>query len=320
MKKNIRLILILDKLSNLKKVCIKSLAIDFNLTVRTIESDFELLKDYFDEKLIKKGDCYFLLKKEYFYDLFSNHFNTSKQFLKFLSIVDTKLFNLFRKEHKEVFQVLKLDSSSIYKIENSPYEKLKSESLEIIEKIEDAIRDRAYITIIHHKPKYDIYIYRMSQPLKIFYLKDNWYLAVNTTQDYHNNSCFRLLRISFIEKISRSISEPKTFQDINPIKLKSQQNLHKIQTPFSKIDITPYRVVVKVSASVSSYFKMKQYLNSQRVIGMLDNGDIMVEFMITHDMEVLPIIQQWIPHLQVIEPIRIQNQITENIQLFMNLK
>jgi len=53
---------------------------------------------------------------------------------------------------------------------------------------------------------------------------------------------------------------------------------------------------------------------------MLDNGDIMVEFMITHDMEVLPIIQQWIPHLQVIEPIRIQNQITENIQLFMNLK
>ncbi len=34
-------------------------------------------------------------------------------------------------------------------------------------------------------------------------------------------------------------------------------------------------------------------------------------------MEIIPLIQQWIPHLKVIEPLRIKEKIEENLKLFM---
>ena len=103
------------------KVCVNSLALLYNTNKRTIQKDFELLKEYFEEQLSNKTDgCYFLLKQEYFYDLFKHNHKTSKQFLKFLSIVDSELYSQFQKENKEMIKALKLDSSTVYQIENSP--------------------------------------------------------------------------------------------------------------------------------------------------------------------------------------------------------
>jgi len=61
------------------KVCVNSLALLYNTDKRTIQKDFELLKEYFEEQLSNKtDDCYFLLKQEYFYDLFKHNHKTSK--------------------------------------------------------------------------------------------------------------------------------------------------------------------------------------------------------------------------------------------------
>ena len=320
MTKNSRVLLILENLVKNSKVSVKELALICGTTPRTIQNDFSDLRDYFGDKLNKVDDCYFLLKREHFYDLFQHNHKTSKQFLKFLSIVDSNLYNQFKKEHTELIKGLKLDSSAVYQIENSPYEKLKSASLEILEEIEKAITDRIYLTITHHKPNEKECIFKECQVLKILYLEDNWYISVNTLQNYHKknpNSCFRLMRISFITSVKESRVEPKIFHSDNIEKLKAENSLHNLQTPFSKIQNTPYKVIVKVSAYASVYFQAKKYLKSQRVVKHFDDGSTWVEFTITDDMEVMPLIQQWIPHLRVVEPLRIKEEIFEKMRIFM---
>ena len=317
-----RVLLIIKELILKPKVCVNSLALLYNTDKRTIQKDFELLKEYFEEQLSNKtDDCYFLLKQEYFYDLFKHNHKTSKQFLKFLSMVDSELYSQFQKENKEMIKALKLDSSSVYQIENSPYEHLKSESLEILEQLEFAIIDRRYITIVHQKPNEKAWTFKECQVLKILYLEDNWYITVNTTENYHKqnpNSCFRLMRINFIKKISLTRAETKTFYNDNSHKIKAENAIHHLQTPFSKIHNTPYPVLLRISAYATVYFSAKEYLKSQRMVKKYENGDSLFEFMITDDMEIMPLIQQWIPHLKVIEPIRIKEQIEEKMRAFMN--
>jgi len=322
MTKNIRIISILEALVTKEKVCVKELAILLGeKSPRNIQKDFkDTLIPYFGNRLNYENGCYYLLKKEYFYNLFKYNHKTSKQFLRFLSIVETDLYNKFKKEHQELIKALKLDSSTVYQIEDSPYEKLKSTSLEILEQLELAIINRINITIIHHKPNEQAWTFKECHVLKILYLEDNWYIAVNTMQNYHKHnpkSCFRLMRISFIEKIYSSRVEPKTFHNDNIEKLKAENSIHLLQTPFSKIHNIPYKVIVKVSAYASVYFKTKNYLKTQRIVQVNNDGSIHLEFTITDDMEVMILIQQWIPHLKVIEPTRINEKIYEKMKIFM---
>ncbi len=321
MNKNIRLLSILEQLSKHHKVCVKELALFLGESQRNIQNDFkDVFTLYFGKRLIKKGDCYSLLNREQFYDLFRHNHKISKQFLTFLSVVDSDLYENFKAENSELLKALKLDSSSVYQIENSSYEQLKPKSLEILEALESAIINRTNITLTHHKPHEEVYVFKECHVLKILYLEDNWYITVNTMQNYHKSnpkSCFRLMRISFIEKITKSRSEPKTFHSDNREKIKAEKFMHLLQTPFSKIHNPPYPVIVEVSDYALVYFKSKQYLPTQRIFKNSDNSHTYIEFTVTDDMEVMLLIQQWIPHLKVIEPLRIKEKISEKMRLFI---
>ena len=179
---------------------------------------------------------------------------------------------------------------------------------------------KTYITIVHQKTNDKRWIFKECQVLKILYLEDNWYVTVNTKQDYHKHnphSCFRLMRISFIKKITPRRIEPQNFYNDNHHKIKAENSMHHLQTPFSKIHNKPYIVLIKISAYASVYFSAKQYLKSQRMVKKYKNQETLFEFTITDDMEIMPLIQQWIPHLKVIEPLRIKEKIEEKMRAFM---
>jgi predicted DNA-binding transcriptional regulator YafY len=300
------------------KVCVNSLALLYNTNKRTIQKDFELLKEYFDEQLSNKtDDCYFLLKQEYFYDLFKHNHKTSKQFLRFLSMVDSELYSQFQKENKEMIKALKLDSSSVYQIENSPYEKLKETNLKILEQLEESIENKKYININYQTNKATFH-YAHSIPIKVLYLNDNWYLIVLTTNDVIANSTFKQLRISFITSIKYPSIEPKTFDSDNIEKLRADNFIKKIQSAYSNMDKKSYHVKLKVSEHIARYFEKKRYLKSQKVVEKFKNGDILLSYEICNDMEIIPIIQRWLPYIEVIEPLSLKEKVEENIRKFLN--
>ena len=317
MTKNIRLLSILEQLSKRSTVCIKELALHFSVSVKSIQTDFQILNEYFGEQLIKKGDCYRLLKQEHFSKTFKNNPQSIKRFLHLISMVDSSFYESFLLEHKELLRELNIESTAIYQIENSPYEHLKKENHQTLEALEFLIGKRNYVTVYYTLPHKEKEVYAHSMPLKILYLGENWYLAVLTTNDVLQNSAFKLLRINFIEKVKASTLEPKFFHDDNVEKLKADDFLKNIQSSFSKINTATYCVTLRVHASKARYFQNKKYLKSQKVIKTLKDGAVLVTYDISNDMEIIPLIQRWMPFAKVVEPLRIQEEIEKNIEIFM---
>ena len=317
MNKNTRLLSILEKLSKGSTLCIKALALHFDVSIRSIQGDFENFRDHFGEQLIKKGECYTLLNQKHLNQIFKSNPQSIKRFLHLVSMVDNPLYKSFVSEYRDLLQELNLKTTAIYQIENSPYEFLKKENQQILEALEVFIAENNYITVYYKLPHTKKEIYRHSMPLKILYLGENWYLAVLTINDILENSAFKLLRINFIEKVKASSLEPRYFHHDNVEKIKADSFLKNIQSSFSKINTPTYNVTLKIHASKARYFQNKKYLKSQKVIKTLERGDVLVCYEISHDMEIIPIIQRWMPFAKVVEPLRIQEKIEENMKLFM---
>jgi len=317
MTKSIRLIYILEQLSKGATLCPKELFPPSEVSLKSIQGDFSDLRDYFGEQLIKKGKCYALLNQEHFTQTFKNNPQTTKRFLHLVSMIDSSFYDKFVSEHKDLLKKLNFQNRPIYQIENSPYEYLKEENHQILEMLELFISKKNYVTIYYALPDINREVYHHSIPLKILYLGENWYLAVLTTNDIIENSAFKLLRINFIEKVKASTVEPMNFYDDNIGKIEADNFLKNIQSSFSKINRPTYIVRLKVHASKARYFKNKKYLKSQKVTKILEGDDIEVMYEISNDMEIIPIIQRWIPFVKVIEPRRIKEKIEENMKLFM---
>ena len=317
MNKNIRLLSILKELSTGSTLCIKALALQYDVSIKVIQTDFKNFREYFGEQLIKKGECYTLLNQKHFTQTFKNNFQTTKRFLHLVSMIDSSFYEKFISEHRDLLKKLNFQNSPIYQIENSPYEYLREENHQILEILELFITKKNYVTIYYALPDKNKEIYHHSIPLKILYLGENWYLAVLTTSDIIENSTFRLLRINFIEKVKASTVEPINFYDDNTGKIEADIFLKTIQSSFSRINRPTYLVRLQVHSSKARYFKNKKYLKSQKVTKILEGDDIEVTYEISNDMEIIPIIQRWIPFVKVIEPRRIKEKIKENMKLFM---
>jgi len=317
MKKNKILLSILEQLSNHSTLCVKALAIKYNVSNKSIQNYFRDFRDYFGEQLIKKGDCYTLLNQENLSKTFRTNPQTIKRFLHLVSMVDSSFYQSFISEYRDLLQELNFTASPIYQIENSPYEHLKKENHNILEELESLISHRKYATVYYAIPHKEKEIYQHSIPLKILYLGENWYLALLTPDNILENSAFKLLRINFIERVKASSIEPRFFHDDNLAKIEADRFLKNIQSSFSKINIPTYSVTLQVHFSKARYFQNKKYLKSQKVTEILENRDILVVYEINNDMEIIPIIQRWIPFVRVIEPLRIKEKIEENIRLFV---
>jgi len=289
-----------------------------DLQERNLQNDFkEILREYFADKLVKKNGCYFLINQEHFTNLFKSDPKTTREFLKLVHIVDSALYDKFIKENQELIKALKFTSSTIYQIENSPYENLQTKDKETIEKLENAISKREYINIRYSYQNGSI-SYTHSIPIKILYLNENWYLIALTTNDLINNSAFKQLRISSIISIKSPTFESKTFDRDNLDKRKAENFTKKIQSAYSNMDKPTYEVLLRVHKDKAKFFKKKKYLTSQKIIEKFENGDIKISYEICHEMEIIPIIQKWIPFIRVIKPLSIQKKVEENIKKFMN--
>jgi predicted DNA-binding transcriptional regulator YafY len=317
MTKNIRLLSILEQLSKRSILCIKDVALHFNVTVKSIQNDFKILNEYFGEQLIKKGDCYTLLTPDSFAQIFKSNPQTIKRFLHLVSMVDNLFYREFIEEHQTMLQGLTLSTTTVYQIENSPYENLKEENKKILEELESFIMHRNYINLTYTRPNIETHYFSHSIPLKILYLHDNWYLAVLTTNNVDNNSIFKKLRINFITKVQATTLEPKHFHADHTEKLKAENFLKNIQSPYSNLEKPTYRVKLKASVEIARYFKTKKYLKSQKVVKELEDGTLYITYEVNHELEIIPIVQRWIPYLQVMEPIELKEKIAQNVKQFM---
>ncbi len=277
--------------------------------LRALQKDMAYIKEYLGDNLSKKGSCYRLVKKEYLESFFKDNHKEIKKFFHAISLIDKSVFGENFKKYAPLLNSIKEQQKGVYLFLENPFENLKQ--LNLKEKLEEYIQIRRYINIYYYSDKE--YKFNRVQAYKIIYHSGNWYLAVLTTKNHEINGGFKLLRLNFITRITTSQYSPLNFHE--DIKVKDFLD-NKLQSLFSSFNRDYFIVKVRINQEVSRHFQNKQFLKSQRIIGKV-KGDLLVEFTINDEMEIIPMVQKWLPHIQILEPKHLQDKVLNNISYYI---
>ena len=313
-----RVLELLKRFNNGQKVCIESLQYDLlweGKSEKTIRRDLDVIKEYFPEsfELIRGGKgekgCYKAITKEIFNNFLDKDtlammvqtFNIAQRnnILKSLDISDAD---------KRIIESKINQSKECYTFITKPYETKKGDET-LLKDIEKAIRWKRYITLTQ-KEHNALKTYEV-KPYKIVFMNENFYLACENTNEEYPFIIFRLSNITNIQ------IHTKTFHT----NLDIEEFIKSMQTPFSL-----YRpnfrthlvdVIVEVSKDKARFFKVKKHLPSQKEIEQKEDGTLILSFRVTQAIEVKDLIKKWIPHIKVIEPTSLKEEIRNELREYL---
>lgn len=199
----------------------------------------------------------------------------------------SKTINLFNELHEKV-------SHSIYK--QSSVEDILSIKKDEFYMLKSAIEDEKEIKFKFHS--YDKHV----QPLKIANLEKYWYLL-----------CFDLDAKRFSKYPLRGVHSI----DILDITFNFNENdyINKLDNAINAFfDINEeINVVLELDWEANKVLNSVPLNSTQKITKEEDENVYTMEITISHLMEIIPIIQQWIPHIKVVYPEELKSIIQENI-------
>jgi len=281
-----RVLEILEQLNRGKKLCVSRLAEQYEVSERSIQRDFKMIIEVFDDFLIKDGECYKGYKKVLLDELLQgSELMMLSNIVNVFDIVDSK--SLLSAETQRLIK----NSMNVYSFKSKPFEVLKQ--TKELKLLEQAIRQKKE-TILVYERENEIFNFVVN-PYKIIFLNENFYLVA---KDINNNNILRL-RIALLHSVRLSSKtfyhEPKVINYIDTI-----------QTPWKQFDKKEITIKLLVKHRVAHYFLLKKYLPSQKIIQKYDNGDIIVTYQVSNFKEIEELIIKWIPKIEILEPKELQ--------------
>jgi hypothetical protein len=195
---------------------------------------------------------------------------------------------------KELEQYTKKDKD-IYQFQTTPFEDVSDiEANQNFQRLKRNIEAREYTKIKFH---YDDVIYDNLKCLKLIFMDNNWYIAYVNNTDH-----LKFGRISFIQRVDYG-SNNGHFQPSSVVKHKSFL-LDEVQNSMTLYGVPKKEAVLKALPPIAKYFKsnMKKFLASQKWLEELDDGSILISLSYTQELELLPLVQKWLPHLLIMQP------------------
>ncbi len=297
-KKIFRLLYCLNKLDRGGKVCTRELSREFNVSLRTVQRDLELLNMAgFPLAPSEKG-------AHSFADGFSlKKLMLSKEEASLLSFMLEVSKSLGRDFEESFGQLLK----KVLTPEAEPM---------FYTKIPEGIKmDKQYpfmndlkAAVNQHKKCEVHYVTEdkdkrfIIHPLKVIFFDGFWYLLVRTDDDE------RIIRLR-LECIREIRLETKKFEVPGNLKAMLDES---VNIWFS--DQRNKKVLLKVDKEAARFFRTKKYLPLQKITKQNKDGSMLVEAMVAQDMEALPTILLWIPYVRVIRPKKLALDIKDIIK------
>ncbi|SFV66965.1 probable transcription regulator Cj0571 [hydrothermal vent metagenome] len=311
----LRVLELLKRFNNGQKVCIETLSYDVlweGKSEKTIRRDLDVIKKVFPEsfELIRgeKG-CYKAITKKAF-DQFLNERNLSLLIQTFSIAQRSDLFKSLDIDEgvKSIIEHKLKETKKLYEFKSKPFE-TKKDNYEMMKSLERAIYHQKYIAI-SYEAKDRVEEYEV-KPYKIVFMNEIFYLACEV-EAY--NFSFSLYRISKIKEI---IDKKKTFHKNREI----EDFIKFIQTPFTRYrqGFRKYliEVILEVDKSKAFYFKSKKFLSSQKVLETKKNGNLIISYLVTQEIEVDELIKRWLPFVKVIEPLSLKSKIENELRGYL---
>ena len=265
----------------------KQIADVLGLNVRTIQRDLNEILAF--NGAVKKGRLWSVDKSE---------FDPNDESQIVLSVLDKMAKNVGAEFYSKAHGLLKGISEGL----NHPIfvslsaEKLEKKDIELIENLESVIASRNEIELLYFSKTH-----RLS-PIKIALFDGFWYLLAMAGEKLKK---FHL----------KSIKEIK----ILPSKFKIDESLeNRIKSANSAWFDPEKSFIVRlwIDKVVKKYFERKP-LPNQQIMCENEDGSIEIEVQVTHIMEIKPLVFYYLPHIKVIEPSSLSDDILAEMERYI---
>lgn len=279
---------ILISLNAGKTLTVKSLALKYGVTERTIQKDINsrLINLPIDRN--NQG--------QYFMSLaYLGKFNIED--LKLLAYA-TGLGGLYPEwNQKLINRLLQPSQKKAYLIIGHNYEELDDQT-------EDFNRVEHFI-VAHQEIKfqYKEKVYLNSKPYRLINHNGIWYLAVVTSDNKLKSFHFKKMKC-----ISRSEDVFKPDPLIN-------KRINESETIwFDEKEV--HKITLWISPKVAEFFKRRPIMPKQKIIDEKQDGSLIVETQTGSIQSIIPSILYWLPDVRVLEPLIIKSQIKNIISTY----
>ncbi len=290
-----RLVGIIFRLNNGERLNIDELTQTYHVSKRTIQRDFNRLSLL---KFSETGQYYRLDNSKHGY----LQETEIKRFANFACIQEL-LPDLDRK-----FFLEKLNESMV--IKGVDYENIQERGQDFAQ-IEGAIKKTLLIEFDYTKVK-DKYKPNASkhyalQPYRLLNKKGVWYVVGVTNDSEQLKKAF-----CFTQMTNITVTEQKFTAD--------NEVAEYIQATDSiyYIDLVN-EIVLQVNAEASGYFERRKLLPNQEIIKKFDDGGLLLSCKQVSPQEIIPHVKCWIPHIHIISPKHLQEQMERELKEYLDL-
>jgi predicted DNA-binding transcriptional regulator YafY len=215
---------------------------------------------------------------------------------------------IFKEIEKGTLSKLAKNDEDVFLFKNSIMEELQSTKLKkVFKNLKVAIANHEYRDIVY---TYDERVLCENEKcLKLVFMDNNWYVVVVSQE---NRLLFR--RLSFIDEVRYSSSKiTYAKREVQP----HLEFLKNIQNAMTLYDVAPKIATIKATPNIAKYFKkeMKCFLPSQHFLKEEPDGSVLFTLEYTQELEVLPLIQKWLPDLIILEPLELKEAYMQKLKL-----
>jgi len=295
-----RLTIILSRLNDGEALSVTELAKEFNVSARTIQRDFNerliSFPVYQDKKKWRMQEGYRLEK------------SASVEDAVVLDIMQKLIEGAGQKFSGKANKLLsKIKNDSL----NPIYAKLDMEDigdkLQEVQQLESAIKEKREIKCFYTLEGKSVEI--SLKPLKIANYEGFWYLiALDARNDVLKKYYLKNIKsITLLDEVFKSDSKLDELLD-NSISIWFDHNTK------------PYKVTLQISKEIAKYFQRKPISKSQKVESLYEDGSMDVSVEITNDMEIIPLVKYWMPHIKVLAPSSVKETIAKDLENYLTGK
>ncbi len=172
-----------------------------------------------------------------------------------------------------------------------------------IDLLEQAIKQRRYISALY-KNGDNTHTIKV-KPLKLANFEGFWYL-ITMEDDVEYVKKYHLKSLSGIAMNDMTFTRSP----------KLDESLENAMGIWFRIHKEPFEVRLSVSAEIAKFFRRKPLSKTQVIHSVGTDGSMELLVKVTHEMEIIPIVQYWMPNMRVIEPEWVHEKILENIKKY----
>ncbi|EIG23792.1 WYL domain-containing protein [Haemophilus paraphrohaemolyticus] len=283
-----RFVEILFILNEGERVDLQKMAEKFGMSLRTLQRDFNERLDFLDWE--EKGPRYYKINRTK-----SGLLNQQdiERFALFASISD-----LFPKIDREFYQEKLTESVQVKGVQYEDISQLKKE----FDLLKKAIDDHKMIDFNYTKSGQKEGKFYKIAPYSLINKNGVWYL-IGTDEGKKKTFCFTQMRML------KTLNE--TFEP-------NQQFIEEIKTNDSISHGNQLsEVVIKVSSFAALYFTRRNLLPNQDLVRKLENGELLLSCKNVNELDIVPVVQYWIPHLTIVSPAELQEKIIVSLQQYI---